>query len=203
MEVTHRIAADHLDGSDQGAAAGDEQRSAGVASIGGDVAGGNRATADVTDTRSMNCVWFECPEPPNPDTLPLKALVWPGVSAISSPPLPLDRNLTFSPLDPAMSTMPSPIRATPPLTTAPLAISTRLPAALANSVPPLVTVPLTIAVPPFVSMIAAAPIVPLFSVRCCRRFRSERGGRNSDAAERIMLSTVVISPPAELFNVPP
>ena len=78
---------------------------------------------------------------------------------------PLDRNLTFSPLEPAISTMPLPIRATPPLTTAPLSIWIRLPSPLANSVPPLVTVPLTIAVPPLVSMIAPAPTVPPFSVR--------------------------------------
>jgi hypothetical protein len=36
--------------------------------------------------------------------LPLKALAWPSASAISSPPLPLDRNLTLSPLEPAKST---------------------------------------------------------------------------------------------------
>jgi len=44
MELTHRIAADHLDGSDHRAAAGDEQRSAGVGAVGGEVARGNHAS---------------------------------------------------------------------------------------------------------------------------------------------------------------
>ena len=47
------------------------------------------------------------------------------------------------------STMPLPTMTAPPFTTAPLAISTRLPGPLASSVPESKTVPLTIAVPLF------------------------------------------------------
>ena len=57
MEVTRRIAAGHLDGSDQRAAAGDEKRSAG--GIGGDVARCDLAAEKVTATRSMECALFE------------------------------------------------------------------------------------------------------------------------------------------------
>ena len=110
------------------------------------------------------------------------------VSAILSPPLPLDRKLTLSPLEPAMSTMPSPIRATPPVTTAPLVIRTTLLEALANRMPELWTVPVTDTTPPLrVSTMAPTPIGSaaqrqrrvarhLEQTRCCDRTAAEHVG---------------------------
>ena len=69
-------------------------------------------------------------------------------SAISSPPLPVERKPTLAVPPESTSTMPLPILTAPPPTTAPLTISTRLRGPLAISAPELLTAPLTIAVPP-------------------------------------------------------
>jgi hypothetical protein len=91
----------------------------------------------------MNCTEFKPLTPPKPKILPVKVL---PVPPRSSPPLPLGRKLTFSPPEPAISTMPLLITALPPLTTAPLAISTSLPAPSANSAPEFLMVPLSVSV---------------------------------------------------------
>ena len=83
--------------------------------------------------------------------------------------MPADRKVTFFAMPPDLtSTMPLPTSTTPPLTTAPLVISTKLPGPLANSVPPeLVTVPVMIAVPPAVTIKVAA--VNGRAARCAAR----------------------------------
>ena len=94
----------------------------------------------------MNCVWFECPTPPKPDTAPVKAVGSLAVSAISSPPMPVERKVTLAVPPDSTSTIPSPILTPPPLTTP--AMSIRLEAVLANSRPELITTPSMVAVPP-------------------------------------------------------
>ncbi len=47
--------------------------------------------AELTETRSMNCLWLVWFMPPKSDTVPVNVLELRLVSAISSPPLPAAR----------------------------------------------------------------------------------------------------------------
>ena len=88
----------------------------------------------------------------------MKALELALVSAISSPPLPFDRNLTLALPPESTSTRPLPTTTAPPLTTAPLSISTRLPVPLAISVPESASAPLTMMVP-LLKVSTSAPVL--------------------------------------------